>query len=206
MPPGAGRRSSRAGDIPLKGEASPGKLTHALDVTNSAGSHSLRVERTDAVLDPLTGLGGRVKLMCDLAEAVRAGSPQSLLAIVYFEGFGGKTRRREDRGSRAALAERCTVLARALEPAACYRLREAEFATIIYAPATEAFKLLDQAVSLLEAEEATGFHPVFSAACVLPHEAANPLAALGLAGERLTFSQRGREAREQAIEAATGTR
>jgi GGDEF domain-containing protein len=167
-------------------------------VTTWAGSHSLRVEGDDSVFDSLTGLGGRVKLISDLTAALKPGNPPALLAIVYFEGFGGKTRRRDDRGWRAALVGRTTTLAQALEPAAnCYRLREAEFAALVYAPAAEAFALLEQAVSLLDEGEAGDFHPVSFGTCVLPEEAAEPFAALVLAGQRLTLSKRGRESRER---------
>jgi GGDEF domain-containing protein len=178
-------------------------------VTSWAGSHSLRVEGDDSVFDPLTGLGGRVKLISDLKAALKTGSPPALLAIVYFEGFGGKTRRRDDRGWRAALVGRTTTLAQALEPvASCYRLREAEFAALLSAPAAEAFDLLEQAVSLLEEGEAENFHPVSFGTCVLPEEAAEPFAALVLAGERLTLSKHGRDSREQTgtSEAVTSTR
>ena len=168
-------------------------------MTSWAGSHSLRVEHADSAFDQLTGLGGRVKLISDLTAAVRADSPPTLLAIVYFEGFGGKTRRRGDRGWRAALVERCSTLARSLEPVStCYRLREAEFAALVHAPASEAFSLLDQAVSLLETGTADDFHPVSFGTCLLPEEAAEPLEALVLAGERLSLSKRGGEARGRA--------
>lgn len=154
----------------------------------------------------MTGLGGRVKLMNDLTLALRPGSPPSLLAIVCFEGFGGRTRRRGDRAQRAALVERCSTLARGLEPVSnCYRLREAELAALVYRPAAEASELLDGAVSLLQEGEPDAFHPISFGACILPKEAASPLEALALAGERLTLGQRGRESREQAGDAEPAT-
>jgi hypothetical protein len=136
-------------------------------------------------------------LVDDLREALRPGRPPSVLAIVFFEGFSGKTRRRSDRKRRRALIARCATLARALGPTAtCYRLREAEFAALIRAPAEEASELLREALAHIEADQAGDGDALAFGSCVLPREAGEPVQALGLAGERLTHSRRGREARE----------
>ena len=164
---------------------------------------SLRLAEDESLTDPLTGLGGRAKLLADLVRAVGPRNRPSLLAIVYFEGFGGKTRRRGDARSRVELVERCTTLARALGPVAtCYRLREPEFAALIACPAAEAITQLELAVAMVE-EPANG-HIVTFGTCRLPEEAAEPAAALGLAGERLTERQRSRESRERRLARESG--
>jgi hypothetical protein len=149
--------------------------------------------------DPAAALGGRAQLIDDLAVLLRPESAPALLAIVFFEGFTGRTRRQGDRTRRRTLIARCATLARALGPAAsCYRLREAEFAALIRGPAEDSATLLAWALAQVEDDQAGGSDGLAFGSCVLPREAGEPVQALGLAGERLTQSRRGREARESA--------
>jgi GGDEF domain-containing protein len=165
-------------------------------VTISVESDRARVQDGDPPQSPATTLGGRAQLIDDLAEALRPGSPDVLFAIVFFEGFAGKTRRHGDRQRRRALTARCATLARALGPTGtCYRLREAEFAALIHARVDQANRLLAEALAQIEGDESENRGALAFGACVLPREAGEPVEALGLAGERLNHSRRGREAR-----------
>jgi hypothetical protein len=166
-------------------------------VTSSVEPERARVEGADPPETPATAVGGRAQLVDDLAASLRPGSPEALFAIVFFEGFAGKTRRRGDRERRRALIARCATLARWLGPAAtCYRLREAEFAALIRAPADQANRLLAQALAQVEGDVGAHRGALAYGVCVLPREAGEAVEALGLVGERLTRSRRGREARE----------
>jgi hypothetical protein len=174
-----------------------GVVSHGVRVTSSVEPDRAWGGGADRRENPASALGGRAQLIDDLTEALRPESADALFAIVFFEGFAGKTRRRGDRERRRALIARCATLARALGPAAtCYRLREAEFAALIRGSATEAHRLLAHALAHLDGAESDGRRAVAFGSCVLPREAGGPVEALGLAGERLTHSRRGREARE----------
>jgi hypothetical protein len=168
-------------------------------VTSWGEPDPARVEDAGSRSNQAAALGGRAKLIDDLAEVLRPESPGALFAIVFFEGFSGKTRRHGDRERRRELIARCANLARALGPAAtCYRLRQAEFAALIRGPADEANRLFDHALVQTEEDRSGCLGPPAYGSCLLPREAGKPIEALGIAGERLTHSRRGREARESA--------
>jgi hypothetical protein len=161
-------------------------------VTSSVAPDPLRAEGADPPESPATAFGGRPQLIDDLAEALRLGNPDALLAIVFFEASpvrraGAAT---ASVGGCSSPALRLSHRARAhgdLLPGCA----KAEFEALIRAQ-DQANRPLVQ----IEGEKSERRVALASGASVLPREAGEPVEALGLPGERQTDSRRGRKARE----------
>ncbi len=147
-----------------------------LAVSFQENHRMLADSRRDALTDALTGLGNRRRLLLDLDGFKR-----------FNDTFGHPA-------GDALLTRMGRRLAEAVRPAAAYRLGGDEFCVLLQASRPEAPALLSAASDALS-EHGPGYSVTASRGQVLvPHEAADPAAALRLADERL-YRQKGSRSR-----------
>jgi GGDEF domain-containing protein len=167
--------------------------SRARELVGAAGLKQplLLVEDRAITLDSLAsntlpGFADRAVLLRDLSEAVRAGSPPSLVSILSLEGYDkfGET---YGTPAQQALAARLAARLRATlqERGTCYRAGQDELAVLITAPIGEALPLLKAAVTALRHLDRLAPVTASFGAAALPDEADSAAAAIHLATERL---------------------
>jgi hypothetical protein len=149
--------------------------------------------------DRLPGFSDRDKLIDDLAQALRPGSKPSVLAVFALGGSSDYRREFGERASHDLTAQLGEAFALVIRPVgACYYVpREGEFCALVSVPIGDATSVLFAA---LDAVNRVGEPSVISAsfgATFLTDEAADPIAALTLADERLGLRLLSREPRER---------
>ena len=155
--------------------------------------------------DYLTGFGDHDKLLTDLTDALKPGSPQGVLAVFELVGSSDYRQVYGELAS-AELVLRCAArFKRVVEPdGVCYRPRQDEFCALISGPIDEARATLHAAARSVS----SGRKPFLVSACfgaaVLPDEADDPIDLLMLADERLQLLIKGGKPRS--AEATPGQR
>lgn len=153
----------------------------------------------ELLVDALTGLSSRHKLMADLDDAIEPSSETTLLVIFDIDGLQRHAENAGEEEANRLLVRLAAQLTRVLDQSAtCYRTRAWELSALITAPIPAAMTLLTEAVSAFErlGEEAD-LSASFGAA-ILPDEATEPIEALMIADERL-FISAGRRAKSTRV-------
>ena len=158
--------------------------------------------------DRVTGFGDRRKLISDLDDALKHGSPPSVLAVFYLVGFDDYQRVFGQRASDALAARlakpfaNVVYLARSAQPfggdtqsvALCYRARQNEFCALINMPFENVINVLDDAARALTDERVGA---PLCGALLLPDEVVDPVEALTLADQSIWSLVEGRGPRER---------
>jgi two-component system, cell cycle response regulator len=144
----------------------------------------LEHSRSESLTDALTGLGNRRRLMLDLDRQISGSHADAPYLLVVFDlnGFKGYNDSFGHPAGDALLARLAGKLRAAVEPhGTAYRMGGDEFCVLV--PASET--LLHRAASALQEDgESFSVSSAFGAVA-LPDEAGEPVAALGLADQRL---------------------
>jgi GGDEF domain-containing protein len=135
-------------------------------------------------IDPVTGLGVRKTMLADLAEAVAPDCTPALLMVFAFDGFNEYEELHgvlEGRKLLRRLADRL----KAVIDGTGYRPRGDEFAALVPSPANAGDVLRASIAALSETDR---YYSVIAAGgyAVVPMEATDPIAALGIADRRLS--------------------
>jgi GGDEF domain-containing protein len=139
----------------------------------------------DALVDSLTGLGTRHALIATIEDAL-TGEDTALLVLFALDGFDEYTSLFGQLAGRTLLVKLSARLVEALGPdARCFRPRRDEFAAIVPTGIGGATTVLDAAVAALRERAAPVAVAASWGAAMLPEEAADPIAALAIADERL---------------------
>jgi GGDEF domain-containing protein len=151
----------------------------------------------NAVQDPTTGFGSRASLFGDLARALEADAPPSLLAVFAFAGIEEYRRLFGRIAAEALLTELAGRLEHTRSAVTWYRPREDEFVALVRAPLSTGEDILDGARSALhEAGEFVTVSAVVGAVA-LPEAASEPMEALILADQELSVRSTAGRARER---------
>jgi diguanylate cyclase (GGDEF)-like protein len=147
--------------------------------------------RTQAVTDPLTGLGNRRKLLAELSRVMDGAPDQHMLIIFDLDGFKSYNDTFGHPAGDALLTRLGNRLASVAAPhGSTYRLGGDEFSVLARVPAEGAESLLERTVRALS-DEGEGFTVTSSFGAVfLGNEAADPREALGIADQRLYAQKR----------------
>lgn len=180
-------------------------LVQLAERAGTAAGEIVRHERVqqEAATDALTGLGNRRRLREDLERTVHAAKERPALLLLFdLDGFKGYNDTFGHLAGDALLARLGDRLQRAVAGVGdAYRLGGDEFCALIEVRGDG----LDEVIAAAEdalTEMGEGFRVGASyGAVLLPHEAANPDQALGLADERMYAKKSGRASgpREQAV-------
>jgi GGDEF domain-containing protein len=147
--------------------------------------------------DPLTGFGTREELFSDLSDALEAGSPSSVFAVVDLAGAEEYRRLFGERTCDALIAQLAGAFARIVRPlGSCYRPRYAEFCALVRQPLAEAGPLLDTATGALRVVGSTAELSFSYGVTLLPDEARDPIEALIIADQQLDVARLSRERRD----------
>ena len=147
--------------------------------------------------DPLTGFGGRDKLIEDLDEALIPESPSGALAVFDLAGWEDYRRVLGLRASDALIVRLAEAWVRALPASTrCYRSRQDEFCALIEAPANDAMAIFEDARLALQEEATSSVVSVSFGVALLPDEPNDPVDALIIADQHL----RSRPSRERRIQ------
>ncbi len=155
----------------------------------------LRRNALEAITDPLSGLGNRRRLMCDL-EGAFAVSAQAQAATLLFFDLNGFKRYNDSFGHAAGdalLARMGTALRAAIgERGRAYRLGGDEFCVLLEGRVQRHDRVVAAAAAALE-EHGSGFTVSSSMGlAVVPADAGSASAALQLADERMYADKAGR--------------